>query len=177
MSKIAIATRLIVANLLPANRAKPLLAKNARPTFASRVKIANHVKSVKVTNALRCMQNLKDGFMINRSDVVALINYNKTILDAVAFSSGKPTPPVISSAPLVNKNILNQLKSVILAMETKFSNNCNCLTNPDCCQTCQSTTCQSSTCQTCQSCQTTTCQSSTCQSQCKCQSNCGSNSH
>jgi len=116
--------------------------------------------------------------MINRQDVIALINYNKAILDAVAFASGKPVPPAAPSQALVNRSILTQLKSVILDMETKFSNNCNCLTNPDCCQTCQSTSCQSSTCQTCQSCQTTTCQSQCFViPNCTCQSNCASNSH
>lgn len=114
--------------------------------------------------------------MINRQDVIALINYNKSILDAVSFTSGKPVPPAAPTQATINRSILTQLKSVILDMETRFSNNCNCLTNTNCCQTCQSTTCQSSTCQSCQ-----TCQTQTCQSQCKtvncCQTNCGSNSH
>lgn len=60
-----------------------------------------------------------------------------------------------------------ELRRAINVMESKFSNNCNCLTNPNCCQSCQTQTQCSYTCQSL-SCQTQTCQGQSCQSQTQC---------
>ena len=77
---------------------------------------------------------------------------------------------------------IEELRRGLNILESKFSNNCNCLENLDCCQSeCGITECSQSNCTvSCQSCQA-------CQTQCRCQScqkcqtsqcsncNCGSN--
>lgn len=92
--------------------------------------------------------------------------YN-TVKGSVTFpdSSGLDLGVVatVTQGQVCRKASLSELRRAVNAMETKFSNNCNCLSNPDCCQSCQTSTCQSQTCQS-QSCQTATCQSQTCQS-------------
>lgn len=77
---------------------------------------------------------------------------------------------------------LQKIKDAINSLEKKWSSNCNCGTNPNCCQTnqgCQTSSCQAQSCQTA-ACQVAVCQSVGCQTNqsnqtnqsLRCQSNC-----
>jgi hypothetical protein len=97
---------------------------------------------------------------INKADVQEIVAQYDDTKSSVIFSDyAPPTIADIGMEKYPKKIRLADLKSAVAALETKFSNNCNCLENTDCCQTCQS--CQGTT---CQSCQGSACQS--CQSQC-----------
>jgi hypothetical protein len=104
--------------------------------------------------------NINEGDVIKKAHIQELINCFENIKVNTKFNPAITVSPrndsVASNAP--KKVSLEDLRTYINQVETKFTNNCNCLVNENCCQTCQSTTCQS------QSCQTSACQ--TCQSQC-----------
>lgn|SRR5574344_194383 len=89
-------------------------------------------------------------------------DYNKYWFKNVSFSDTDKIPYMIT---------IKNLQECINFVENGFSYNCNCTTNSNCCQSCQ-TQCSSAT--GCQSCQFISCQSNTCQSQdcqtTKCQS-------
>lgn len=81
---------------------------------------------------------------------------------ATPFTNACSNESVTSDIP--KKISLNDLRTYVNQLETKFNSNCNCLVNTDCCQSCQG-------CQSCQSysCQSGTCQSYSCQAgQCQC---------
>ena len=106
--------------------------------------------------------------LTKKADVSGLAGTYDAIVGAVAFPDG------------VKKVSLASLQACVRNLEAKFSGNCNCFTNTNCCQTCQTTTCQSTYCQSqyCQACQSTICQS--CQSQCyncNCSTDCERHSH
>lgn len=86
--------------------------------------------------------------------------------------SGQTLPTVDNTSltkSLPTQTTLRSLQSCVNTMEQRFSNNCDCLSNPNCCQTCQGSacqSCQSAGCQSCQGCQYCQgCQS--CQVQCQ----------
>lgn len=110
-----------------------------------------------------------------KADISGLAGTYDAIVGAVVFPGGVGATLDKSSlnSKLVKKVSLVSLQACVRNLESKFSGNCNCLSNPNCCQTCQTTTCQSTYCQSqyCQSCQTSHCQA--CQSCQKCQSVCG----
>lgn len=111
---------------------------------------------------------------VKRSDLNSQVTLYNTIRKAVTFTHGAaggtgtqaPNTASLGNTTL-NKATLTSLQACINNLETKFSQNCDCLTNPDCCQTCQETTCQECQKNTCQS-----CQSVSCQSNCVCDCNC-----
>lgn len=111
-----------------------------------------------------------------KADVKALTDIYDRVAGAVTFPDGVGAGPDKSGldSPLPKKVTLASLQECVKNLEAKFSGNCNCLTNSNCCQTCQTTTCQSLYCQSqyCQSCQSQYCQS--CQS---CQRNCNRDCH
>lgn len=92
--------------------------------------------------------------------MTALTNIKTVVTFPTAYN------PTLSESNTTFPNItdIGRIRTAINGFESRFSGNCDCLENTDCCQTCQTTTCQS--CQTtkCQSCQSTTCQSQSCQS-------------
>lgn len=110
----------------------------------------------------------------NRAEVAALVGTYDAVKAAVTFTDGEPPVPDASglASAVVRKVTLASLQECVKNLESRFSGNCDCLVNEDCCQTCQTTTCQSQYCQSqyCQSCQSSVCQS--CQQQCQCQCNC-----
>lgn len=115
--------------------------------------------------------------LTKKADVSGLAGTYDAIVGAVAFPDGVGAALDKSSlnSRLVKKVSLASLQACVRNLEAKFSGNCNCFTNTNCCQTCQTTTCQSTYCQSqyCQACQSTICQS--CQSQCyncNCSTNC-----
>ncbi|EGJ51811.1 hypothetical protein Desaf_3530 [Desulfocurvibacter africanus subsp. africanus str. Walvis Bay] len=93
---------------------------------------------------------------INKTAISQLIAKNAVINGAVTLDG---IPPAVESDPRETPRRVNleQLKAAVHWLEGKFSGNCDCLSNPDCCQTCQTITCQSQasqcTCQSCQACQ------------------------
>ena len=120
--------------------------------------------------------------LTKKADVSGLAGTYDAIVGAVAFPDGVGAALDKSSlnSRLVKKVSLASLQACVRNLEAKFSGNCNCFTNTNCCQTCQTTTCQSTYCQSqyCQACQSTICQS--CQSQCydcNCSTDCKRHSH
>ncbi len=120
--------------------------------------------------------------LTKKADVSGLAGTYDAIVGAVAFPDGVGAAIDKSSlnSRLVKKVSLASLQACVRNLEAKFSGNCNCFTNTNCCQTCQTTTCQSTYCQSqyCQACQSTLCQS--CQSQCydcNCSTDCERHSH
>lgn len=113
-----------------------------------------------------------------KANVSALTGTYESIVGAVTFPGGVGAALDKSSlnSKLVKKVTLASLQACVRNLESKFSGNCNCLTNTNCCQTCQSTSCQSTYCQSeyCQACQSTKCQQ--CQSCQTCQTTCQSSS-
>lgn len=113
---------------------------------------------------------------VKRAHVKDLTDAYDAVVEAVRFPDGvKPRPDTSALASrLVKKVTLASLRDCVRQMENRFSNNCNCLVNTNCCQTCQAVTCQSVYCQSqyCQSCQSAVCQS--CQS-CQSSGNCDCN--
>lgn len=112
---------------------------------------------------------------VKRADVSALITTYNTIRTSVTFTHGAAggtgtlTVNVANlNSPIPEKVTLTSLKAGIDDLFAKFSLNCNCKTNTDCNQTCQSSTCQNQctptgnqaqcNAQSNQGCQTTTCQ-------------------
>lgn len=93
--------------------------------------------------------------IINRSDINTLVNLEKTIKSKVEFTTEYTHTSTQQDGDFPQKITIENLKKCINELEQKFSNNCNCLTNPNCCQGCQSAQCQSYSCQKviCQSCQ------------------------
>lgn len=103
---------------------------------------------------------------VTKADLTTCAERYAAITRAVTLPAGTAFAAVDTSSTtkaVPTTVTLRSLQSAIRAMETLFSGNCNCLTNTNCCQRCESTRCQSSRCQSCQS---TTCQSvnQTCQS-------------
>lgn len=93
---------------------------------------------------------------IKRVHFKELVDSYKKVEGGVAFN-----PAVNNNPKLLTNNYskvtLDNLRTYINQLESKFSNNCNCLTNPNCCQTCQANcgcqtqcTCQTNSCQSCQ---------------------------
>lgn len=106
--------------------------------------------------------------LITKKDVTDLTDSYAAILDSVILD-GTLTPEA-APGPLARKITLESLQTCVRDLESRFSNNCNCLVNTDCCQTCQTQTCQSTYCQssTCQSCQSSKCQSCQRRPNCNC---------
>ena len=106
-------------------------------------------------------QTLADQQVIKKVHIQELINDHEAIKGDVTFTDPyTATPSSASVTTSVPKKLsLDDLRIYVNQLETRFSSNCNCLTNTDCCQTCQTTTCQdqctcqTTTCQTCQACQ------------------------
>lgn len=115
---------------------------------------------------------------IKRADVAELVSSYNTIRTSVTFEQGTAggtgtmTVNVANlNNPIPEKVTLESLKSCITDLFTKFSGNCNCATNTDCNQTCQTTTCQTQCTVTGNQAQCGTpanqgCQTTTCQGQC-----------
>lgn len=104
---------------------------------------------------------------ITKANITSLIGQYNKIRKYVKFKVGYEHDVVFDTTAKQPKKIpIEVLKLCVNELEGKFSGNCNCLVNNDCCQGCQR--CQSQSCQTCQGCQT--CQR--CQSQCNCNCNC-----
>lgn len=115
-----------------------------------------------------------------KADVSGLAGTYESIIGAVSFPGGIGATLDKSSlnSRLVKRVTLNSLQACVHNLESKFSSNCNCFVNNNCCQSCQTTTCQSTYCQSqyCQSCQSSKCQTcQECQSQCNC--SCKQSSH
>lgn len=117
--------------------------------------------------------------VIKKSDLSGCTDRYNVLKASVTFPTETTAPSVNTStqdAKIPDKVTLASLQTCIHSMESLFSNNCNCLVNTDCCQTCQSASCQTSSCQSqyCQSCQgCQTCQGcQSCQAQCDCNCNC-----
>ena len=106
--------------------------------------------------------DLVAGETIKKVHIQELINDHEVIKNSVTFSDAyTSTPSNGSVATVLPKKIsLDELRTYVNQLETRFTNNCDCMTNTDCCQTCQTTTCQgqctcqTTICQVCQSCQT-----------------------
>ncbi len=100
--------------------------------------------------------------LTNKADVSGLTSAYDGIVASVTFADGVPAVDKSGlEGSLVKKVTLASLQECVKNLESKFSGNCNCLVNTDCCQSCQTTTCQSTYCQSqyCQSCQSSACQS------------------
>lgn len=115
--------------------------------------------------------------LTRKADAAALVDAYDAVLAAVTLPDGAPAPDTSGlQGSLAKKATLASLQACVKSLESAFSNNCNCLVNTDCCQTCQTAACQSTYCQSayCQSCQSQTCQS--CQKNCS-SSDCDCSSH
>ena len=116
---------------------------------------------------------------INKADMSGCVNRTEAVRSAVTFPAGTAVPDVSTAsleAARPDTNTLVSLQACINKLEELFSGNCNCLTNTNCCQTCQSTGCQSQYCQACQACQTCqVCQGQCVQCNCNCNCNCACN--
>lgn len=103
---------------------------------------------------------------IRKEDLNECAKRHNTVKAGITLPSGQTVPPDVAQetgkVPVAAK--ITELQSAINAMESLFSGNCDCLSNTNCCQTCQG--CQSSKCQSCQGCQT----------QCKPKPNCNCDS-
>ncbi len=100
--------------------------------------------------------------LTNKADVAGLTAGYDAIAASVTFADGVPAVDKSGlEGALAKKVTLASLQECVKSLESKFSGNCNCLVNTDCCQSCQTTTCQSTYCQSqyCQSCQSSACQS------------------
>jgi hypothetical protein len=73
---------------------------------------------------------------IAKADVNEMISALTTIASSVKFSPAyNPTYSNVGNTP--REVTIDELQTIVNNFEKKFSNNCNCLTNTDCNQTCQ----------------------------------------
>jgi len=95
-----------------------------------------------------------------RQEIIDMTTQFEQIRDSVTYKSGQ-TKPVIDkhthTVTFPERVTLTSLQAGVKQLESYYSQNCNCLTNPQCCQTCQ-------ICQVCQSCQS--CESGWCENNC-----------
>ena len=102
---------------------------------------------------------------LRKETVNECVERHNAVKTGVALPSGQTVPPNVApeTKPVPVAAKITELQSAINAMESLFSGNCDCLTNTNCCQTCQG--CQSATCQSCQGCQSQ-CKSNNCNCNC-----------
>lgn len=119
---------------------------------------------------------------VKKSDLQTQVDTYNTIRTSVTFTHGaaggtgtEEADAASLASDAVTKVTLASLQECINALEAKFSGNCDCLENLDCCQTCQETTCQECQKTLCQSCQSTSCQTNcVCDCNCNCSDSDGS---
>ena len=99
------------------------------------------------------------GNVIKSTDVTTLQSNYSTVEKAVTFPTAYSTT-FTANADRLKATQINELRTAINGLETRFSGNCNCTDcwECDCCQTCQS--CQETTCQECQRSRCQSCQGS-----------------
>lgn len=122
--------------------------------------------------------------VIKKAHINELFTALTSIKSAVKFTTAYNPTLTMADTSRTSVTDITNLRSAINGYETRFSGNCDCLQNTDCCQSCQKQDCQSQCTSVCQSQCTTSCQScQSCQSQCNktgtgCQScqSCQSNS-
>lgn len=84
------------------------------------------------------------GDVIKSTHITTLQSNYKAVENAVTFPTAYTTTFTANTDRLKALQ-LNELRTAINGLETRFSGNCNCTNcwECDCCQTCQSSKCQS----------------------------------
>ena len=84
------------------------------------------------------------GDVMKSSHITTLQSNYKAVENAVTFPTAYTTT-FTANADRLKALQINELRTAINGLETRFSGNCNCTDcwECDCCQTCQSSKCQS----------------------------------